>query len=560
VKVFFEGFEKKGATMGDSHKFAGKSEEGRQHQQNNLNRTGKKNYYLEPDWKSELLQKMEERKLKQAGNRFLRAKRALVEPPSLNNPEYANDIIKFANEQFFIETRRPIQIERWQEEKILKPLFSKQYHLGVISLCKKDGKSTLGAIIALHKLLYGPDFSEIYLLASDLDQITTTIFSKIVRCCELNHRMLSRLSITQDTITYDPRGSFIKVLPSEYKGSFGSNAALVIFDELWTYDQERARRLYEAYTENPTRPDFLVLVFSHAGYSRDSLLFELYEIGMGKNKPDDYFFLWSHENLASWKTKEFLKRQRNKPGMRSNLYKRLYENRWTEEEDSFIDEQELNRCIKKDLRPTLPNKEISIYVGIDASVSSDTSVVAAVTKTIDKIRLVCYRIWKPSKAKKMDLEATIADYLKELNSGYLLRKAYYDPFQLHQTMLNLKNEGIAVEELPQSQNNVIAYSQLLYELIHYENLEVFEDKNIKEHFRNASFKESPQGFRLMKRGKGKIDICAALGMASLAAVGTKEIRPGRVYIADGSNDEMMEEEKHIEKEPAVANVGRIYII
>ncbi|MBA7516143.1 hypothetical protein ES705_25167 [subsurface metagenome] len=545
--------------MGDSHKFAGKSEEGRQHQQNNLNRTGKKNYYLEPDWKSELLQKMEERKLKQAGNRFLRAKRALVEPPSLNNPEYANDIIKFANEQFFIETRRPIQIERWQEEKILKPLFSKQYHLGVISLCKKDGKSTLGAIIALHKLLYGPDFSEIYLLASDLDQITTTIFSKIVRCCELNHRMLSRLSITQDTITYDPRGSFIKVLPSEYKGSFGSNAALVIFDELWTYDQERARRLYEAYTENPTRPDFLVLVLSHAGYSRDSLLYELYEIGTSDKKPDDYFFLWSHKNLASWKTPEFLKRQRNKPGMRPNLYKRLYGNRWTEEEDSFLTDEEYSRCVIKELRPSLGDRDLSIWVGVDASVSGDASAVAAVTRTIPgKIRLIGYRVWQPTKKRKMDLEATIANYLRELNQNFTLIKIVYDPYQLHQVMLNLRTEeGLPTEELPQSQNNVIAYSQLLYELIRFQNLEIYENKELKDHFKAANFKESDKGISLKKRGKGKIDLCAALGMAAFSCVGSKPVRPGKVYV---SGDKMMEEEKHIEKEPAVANVGRIYII
>lgn len=544
--------------MRDKESYRSKDPEKRKRSLNNLNRLGSKNYYLTPDWKNELVQKIEDRKLKTAGNRFMRAKRALVEPPSLNNPEYA-DIVKFANEQFFIETRKPIQIEKWQQEKIFKPLFyqGKQYHLGVIGLCKKDGKSTLGAIIALHKLLYGPDFSEIYLLASDLDQITTTIYSKIVRCCELNHKMLSRLSITTDTISYDPKGSFIKVLPSEYKGSFGSNAALVIFDELWTYDQERARRLYEAYTENPTRPDFLVLVFSHAGYNRDSLLFDLYKIGLRPDNPDDYFFLWSHKNLASWKTKEFLKRQRHKPGMRPNLYKRLYENRWTEEEGSFIDEQELNRCIKKNLRPMLPNKEnpIPIYVGIDASVSSDTSVVAAVTKTIDKIRLVGYRIWKPTKRKKMNLEV-VAQYLRELNSGYLLRKAFFDPFQLHQTMLTLKSEGLPVEELPQSQNNVIAYSQLLYELIHYQNLELFEDKDLREHFRNANFKESPQGFRLIKRGKGKIDICAALGMAAFAAVGAKEISPGRVYIGNG--EEMMEEEHT--KEPVSTNTGRVYII
>ncbi|MQY58853.1 MAG: hypothetical protein GH144_04485, partial [Clostridia bacterium] len=41
--------------------------------------------------------------------RTKRARKALVKPPSLRDPAYETDIIRFAEEQFFIiETRKPI--------------------------------------------------------------------------------------------------------------------------------------------------------------------------------------------------------------------------------------------------------------------------------------------------------------------------------------------------------------------------------------------------------------------------------------------------------------------
>ncbi|MBA7521970.1 hypothetical protein ES705_14082 [subsurface metagenome] len=524
----------------------------RQNQLNNLNRNGRKNLWQDPIWKESILKKMEKKKIDKLGSRFLRMKRPKIEAPSLNNPVYGLNIRRFAEDHFYIETRKPVTIEDWQEKLILDPLFdsNKIYHLAVIGLTKKDGKSTLASLIALHKLMFGPDFSEIYILANDLEQAQATVFSKIIRAIELNQRLLMRLNVTQDTISYETKGSFIKVLPSEYAGSFGTGASLVIYDELWAYESERARRLFEAFTENPTRPDFLTLVVSHAGYSKESLLYDLYKIGIGPDRPKDYFFLWSNKNLASWKTKEFLDRQRNRPGMRPNVYRRLYKNEWTEAGERFITSQEYNRCVNLELRPTLPDKKLMVWVGVDASVSGDTSAVSVVTKTLEnKIRLIGYRIWKPNRKNKMNLERTIGDYLRELCQGYLVIKIMYDPYQLHSLMTNLSEEGLPVEELPQTLKNTSSFSLMLYEAIHFGNFEVFPDDNLIYYFTNAGIKENPQGFRLIKRSGKKIDIVVATGMATYATLGFSS-RPnrGKVYISGEKRNHSPEEIKELEKE------------
>lgn len=474
----------------------------------------------------------EQIKAMQKGREKSRQKKAKLTPLRLTSKKYKNDIVRFANEQFFIETKKPIVLESFQIEEIINPLFysGKKYHLAVIGQCKKEGKSTLGAIIALHKILYGNDFSEVYICANDLEQGVHTIFSKITRCIELNYKMAVKLKVTGDKIENKETGSFIQVLPQDFKGSGGFSPCLVIFDELWAYQLENARRFFELLCENPARSDFLCLIISHAGYEKAGLLYELYESGL-ENKNPDYFFYWSHENKASWKTKAFLNRQRYKPGMRPNLYKRLYQNQWVDSERSFFTEEDYNSCLNRDIRPALSDKNLVIFVGVDASVTGDASAVVSVTRTIEKIRLVGYRIWQPTRIKKMNLDITIGNYLRELYQNFKIKKILYDPYQLHDLMTRLKSEGLPTEELTQTQGNTISYSQLLYELIHYGNIEFYPNKELKEHILNASIKESDKGFRLIKgTGTKKIDLCVALAEAVYACSQQKIVtRIGRVY-------------------------------
>ncbi|MBA7513339.1 hypothetical protein ES705_05354 [subsurface metagenome] len=528
--------------MGNSHKYSGKTEEGRQHQQNNLNRLGKRNYHLvDEDWRARVMHQIEDRKVGQIGNRFIRAKRPLVGPPTLNNPEYKNNIVKFLNDHFYIETRKPLVIEDWQA-KILNDIFHKGkiYKTILLGLPKKEGKSTAFlAGINLWRLLFSErDFGEQYIACNDLEQGKSVVFNKIVRCVELNHRLLAILNVTSDKIELTSKGNFIQVLPQDFAGSSGMSPSLVTFDELWGFQLESARRVYEVLCENPARPDFMTLIASHAGYEKRGLLWELYQAGIDeKNKPKDFYFLWSHENRASWVTKEFLERQKFKPGMRPEIFQRFWKNYWVEGERSFFMEKDYLSCVNRDITPVISDKKLNIWVGVDASVSNDTSCYVAVTKTPEgKIRLIKYQVWKPSKAHRMDLSATIGSSLRTLNRNFKIRIISYDPYQLHSLMTDLKNEGLPCQELAQTQGNTIAFSQLLYELIHYQNIEFYPNQELKEHIMSAEIKESSAGFRIVKGSqKNKVDLAVALGMASYSCVNSKPRKQASVYT--GSDDD-----------------------
>ncbi len=455
--------------------------------------------------------------------RVKRAKSTEAKSPSLKNPEYKTNIIKFAEEQFYIpETRKPIVLEEFQKEEILRPLFYKENRptMALIGQTKKSGKSTLAAMIVSWFLFWGEDFSEVYLAARDKDQASWIIFSKLVKAIEMNPQMLSQCRITKDSVELTRKGSILRCLPTDVSAS-GLNPNLVVFDELWSYEYESMRRFFEEMTTVPTRKAPLLLIVSYAGYDEDSLLYELYQKGL-KGKDATFFFYWSHLNQMPWQTKEYLIQQQGR--LRKNTYLRLHENRWTASEEAFIDMEEWDACVEGKHRSILPNKEVEVVVGVDIGISHDCSAVVAVTRDENKIKLACHRSWQPSKKEKLDLEESVESYIKDLVRNYTVREVRYDPYQFTRSSQTLAKQGINMVEFPQTTDRLTAMSQNLYDLVKGGNLVLYKDKELRSHAQKATAKETPRGWRIVKKkASHKIDLIIALAMAALGATEIEDI-------------------------------------
>lgn len=459
-------------------------------------------------------------------NRLRRSKSPAVAPLKIDNPEYKTDIIKFGNEQFYIpETRSPIILEEWQKEEILKPLFygDRNYTMALIGETKKSGKSTLAALIAEWFLFYGENYSEIYLAARDKDQASWIVFSKLVKAIEMNKYALIRSKITKDAIEVPSKGSVLRCLPTDVSCA-GLNPNLVIFDELWSYEYKSMQNFFEEMTTVPTRKNPLALIVTYAGYDDESLLYRLYKKGMElkKNPDPSFFFYWEGENgvpinRMNWQTEKYLKQQKGR--LRKNTYLRLHENRWVSSVTQFIDIDRFDKCVNKDLAPILPDKKIKIWVGVDASVSGDSTAVVAVTRRKGKIILANYKKWQPTKKNPIDLEETVEKYIIDLDRAFNLQLAYYDPYQLHRSSVTLKKKGIFMKELPQTVSNTIEFSQNLYDLIQFGNIEFYPSPEVRRHIKACQAKEMERGYRIVKGNKSnKIDIAIAGAMACLGAV------------------------------------------
>src|SRR6516165_378581 len=63
--------------------------------------------------------------------------------------------------------------------------------------------------------------------------------------------------------------------------------------------------------------------------------------------------------------------------LRPNAYLRLIENRWVTTESSFVDLTWWDACTDPDTSPQLGDRELPVWVGIDASTKRDSTAIVA---------------------------------------------------------------------------------------------------------------------------------------------------------------------------------------
>jgi phage terminase large subunit-like protein len=391
---------------------------------------------------------------------------------------------------------------------------------------KKSGKTTLGALFVITVVvLFGGVYPEAVCCANAFEQAASRVFLMIRRIIECSPVLRAEAKLTEARIGL--MGGTIIAIPSDYGSAAGSNQTVAVFDELWAYDSERARRLFDELVPPPTRKIACRLTVSYAGFANESVLLEeLYKRGLkqkvvapGLYAGDGILMAWHHEPIAPWQTESWLAEMRR--SLRPNQYLRMIENRFVTSESNFIDLAAWDRCVDAQLSPVVADQNLSIYVGVDASVRHDSTAIVAATfdHSSKKVRLVFHRTFQPRPDDPLDFEGTIEATILELKHRFRLAQCRFDPYQMMSTAQRLANQGVTIEEFPQTAANLTAASQNLYELITGGNLELYPDAAMRLAVSRAVAIETPRGWRIGKEKQShKIDVVVALAMASHAAV------------------------------------------
>jgi hypothetical protein len=288
------------------------------------------------------------------------------------------------------------------------------------------------------------------------------------------------------------------------------------------------------------------LVTTYAGFEGEGeLLHDLYKRGLQSPKVgkdlhagDGMLMFWSHTPIAPWQTNEWLTEMRR--SLRPNQYLRMIENRFVTTESSFIDLAWWDACVDPALKPVVTDRQLPIWVGIDASVKRDSTAIVACTwdRKAQQVRLVQHRVFQPSPDQPLDFELCIEHTLLALKSRFLIKQVLFDPYQMQASAQRLKREGIKIEEFPQSVPNLTEASQNLYELIKHRNLVVYQDDALRLAISRAVAVETSRGWRIAKEKQAhKIDVVVALGMAALAAVQKQSSYDSTMRWVDGGGDE-----------------------
>jgi phage terminase large subunit-like protein len=400
----------------------------------------------------------------------------------------------------------------------------------VYSCPKKSGKTAFAALHVLTTaLLFGGAYPEATLCANDYDQAQGRVFQAVKRIVAVSPLLkATNPRITSDKITFPEIGATITAIPSDYAGAAGGNPVISCFDELWAYNSEASRRLWDELVPPPTRKIACRLTVTYAGFDGESaLLEELYKRGLQQPQIDTDLYagngllmFWSHQPIAPWQTPEWIEQMRGQ--LRPNAFLRMIENRFVSTESTFVDMDWYDACVDPDAKPIMLDRTITAWLGVDASVKRDSTAIVAVTfdtKT-KRARLLAHKIFQPTKSNPLDFEATIEATVKDYCKRFTVRGVHYDPYQMASVAQRLSwGAGIPMREYPQSVPNLTAAGSNLYELIKSGSLIAYPDDELRLAVSRTVALETPRGLRLAKEKQShKIDVVVALAMACMKAV------------------------------------------
>lgn len=209
-----------------------------------------------------------------------------LDAPRYYVPEKADRVVQFFYSLKFTKGEfkgRPFKLEKWQEEKIIRPLFgtlwadgARCYTTAYISTPRKNGKTEMGAGLALYLLCGdGEQGAEVYSAAGDKEQAAMVYNAAeimVKTSPALNRRC--RIIHSQRRIIYLPTGGYYRVISADAPLKQGFNPHGVLYDELHV---AKNRELWDALsTGQGARRQPLMAALTTAGHDLKTICGEQY--------------------------------------------------------------------------------------------------------------------------------------------------------------------------------------------------------------------------------------------------------------------------------------------
>jgi hypothetical protein len=227
---------------------------------------------------------------------------------------------------------------------------------------------------------------------------------------------------------------------------------------------------------------------------------------------------WTNQLRAPWQTPAWVADMRR--AWPPWQFARLMENRWTSSETKFIAPELWNAYVDADLRPSLGDRSLRVWGGLDLSIRHDMTALVLCTYDDDSRRVVVvsHRVLVPQGS---DIRfSMVEDTIRDAAARFDLASISYDPFQAESMAQRLRGEGINLLGFAQTQGNLTEAASNLFTLVRERNLISYPSDDLRTAVINCAVSESTRGFfRLANDRPGaKIDLAAALSFAALAAV------------------------------------------
>jgi len=416
----------------------------------------------------------------------------------------------------------------WQRQ-ILRHVYARRpdgrlrHRVALIGIARKNGKSGLGAGMAIGGMLLGPAGGEVYSAAATKDQ-AKIVFDVAKKMVELDPDLSQVIKVYRDVLEVPSTGTIYKALSAEAFTKDGLNPSKVVFDEVHA---QPTRELWDVMAEAMgARVEPIMIGITTAGVRSgrdggDSLCYQLYKYGrsIAQGEVDDptVFMAWwepregpeaPHDAVASWREgnpgfgdivsqADFESLVRRTP---ENTFRTKRCNQWVSSAKAWLPGGVWERLADPTRYPGGPPDGTRVLLGFDGSKSGDSTAVIGITVE-PKPHVFVVGLWEKEagddswRVPRGEVKAEIRKACRRWDVPELP----WDDFMWQDAKEELQDEGLPIEPFPQSPERMGKATQRFEEAALEGDFTHDGDPRLARHIGNAMPKATAGGMaRIVK--------------------------------------------------------------
>lgn len=474
-------------------------------------------------------------------------------PPRSQAERAAYFIERFCRQSKGEWAGKPLILRSWQRE-LIDGIFAeredgfRKHRVAYIGLPRKNGKSTIGAAIALYGLIADNEpGAEVYSVAGDTKQ-AGIVFREARSMVLASPELQSKISVFQHHLEAPHNGGVYRVLSADAALQQGLNPSFVIFDEVHVQPDDA---LWVAMTEGMgTRRQPIIVGITTAGYDKTSLAWRLYDYGRrvasGEVEDPSFYFRWWEppDREMDWREPEtwasanpafgdFLKPDSFTPQHTPESQFRRYRlNQWTTTQSAWLPFGTWE-AIADRTRVVADGTEI--VLSFDGAWTGDSAALLGTTIE-ERPHHFVIGSWERT-AADADWEVPGDDVDRAVDAArerYRVREMPCDPHEWRREMQNWAARRIPVLKWETSSPTRMSPAcGDFYKAVMDKRMTHDGDPRLARHIENAVLKEDRYGARIVKRSSSEhIDLAVTAVMGydrALYYAGRKPARKRRLY-------------------------------